>query len=385
MIPESLQLWLLMAVLITGVLLYMLMPLIRPRRDVEDTTREVYDINVYKDQLQEVERDLERGLLGETGAEATRTEIKRRLLAADAVVTKSAAGAQAKSGLILVAVLAIFVPVGALFTYLTLGSPNASDQPLASRAPALDPAEVERRENLTAAMAKLMEKLQANPNDVRGWSLLGRSYASLEQYAKSAEAYGRAYEQSGGDAQIGVDYAEALAFEARTVVPPKAVSVLQAVLIREPNEPKAHYYLALSKAQNGDGAGAMQGWVKLVEMSPSDAPWLSLVNQQITRAAEQFDLDPASFRSAGAKPSFPQSMPVAKQPPGPSRADMDAAATMTDDDRQQMIRSMVARLAARLQNEPGDKEGWQRLENAYRVLGETAKADAAAAKAAALP
>ncbi|MDH5488550.1 MAG: c-type cytochrome biogenesis protein CcmI, partial [Rhodospirillaceae bacterium] len=50
------------------------------------------------------------------------------------------------------------------------------------------------------------------------------------------------------------------------------------------------------------------------------------------------------------------------------------AQKMDGADQQEMIRSMVERLAARLQENPDDLEGWVRLERAYQVLGEAEKA-----------
>lgn len=387
MIPETMQLWLLMALLITPVLVYMLMPLIRPRRADTDTDdrREVYDINVYKDQLEEVERDLERGVLAPEMAEAARTEIKRRLLTADAATGQPAGPSETRPPMLLVVVLAVAVPVGAVLMYLNLGSPTLPDQPLSARAtppPEVDPKEVERRKNMIAAMAKLADKLQKKPDDLRGWVLMGRSHVALEQYAEAIDAYGRAYKLSGKDADIGVDYAEAMAFADGAAVPPAAIAVFQEVLAKAPMSPKARYYLSLSKAQQGDGVGAMQGWVDLAAMSPPDAPWMGLVNQQLDLASKRFGIARSAFRATdGTMKLFQQS----EQPPRPSRADVDAASQMTDQQRQQLIRTMVQRLADRLKENPDDKQGWLRLEKAYRVLGETAKADEAAAKAAALP
>jgi len=77
----------------------------------------------------------------------------------------------------------------------------------------------------------------------------------------------------------------------------------------------------------------------------------------------------------------------AKKPaaPAPTNADVRAAMGMSEGDRNKMIRSMVERLAAKMKENPEDKDGWVRLERAYRVLGETARADEAAAGAAKLP
>ena len=54
---------------------------------------------------------------------------------------------------------------------------------------------------------------------------------------------------------------------------------------------------------------------------------------------------------------------------------------MSPEQRSQMIRGMVASLAAKLEANPDDAEGWRRLARAYQVLGEDEKAKDASAKA----
>jgi cytochrome c-type biogenesis protein CcmH len=66
---------------------------------------------------------------------------------------------------------------------------------------------------------------------------------------------------------------------------------------------------------------------------------------------------------------------------GPSASDVAAAAQMSEKDRGEMVRGMVARLASRLKENGSDFEGWQRLMRAYMVLGERDKAQTAAADA----
>src|SRR5437868_11742610 len=90
-------------------------------------------------------------------------------------------------------------------------------------------------------------------------------------------------------------------------------------------------------------------------------------------------------RTAGIAPP-PEATPPAGPAAGgaPSAADVEAVQAMSPAERQAMIRGMVDRLAARLDANPDDAEGWQRLARAYAVLGETEKAEAAAARAAAL-
>ncbi|MFB3134375.1 MAG: hypothetical protein ACE1Y3_01430 [Rhodospirillales bacterium] len=140
--------------------------------------------------------------------------------------------------------------------------------------------------------------------------------------------------------------------------------------------------------------GALQEWVDLRVLSPPDAPWGPVLQQQIKTAARALGIDPATEEPspgavalAGARAPFrgpAPGAPPAATPAGPSRADREAAARMSDEERAAMIRSMVQRLADRLAENPGDREGWLRLARAYEVLGETEKAGEARARAEAL-
>ena len=87
----------------------------------------------------------------------------------------------------------------------------------------------------------------------------------------------------------------------------------------------------------------------------------------------------ASMPTAPTAPAAP--MAPAAGMPGPSAADIAAAAKMKPDAQNEMIRSMVARLADRLKQDGNDIAGWERLLRAYMVLGDHDKAKAAAADA----
>lgn len=395
MSTEMLQLWGAVAVLCMAVLGILLPSMIRKRTQVP-AQREAYDIKIYKDQLEEVERDIERGLLADDQATATRTEIKRRMLAAaDAGSTEEARYSLAeKTNWSLVSFVAVALPLGAIVLYLGLGDPSLPDQPLAGRDMSEAIVDTQRRTELSNSVAQLVERLKSKPDDVRGWILLGRSYEMLERYDDAARALEKAYMISGESSDIGSAYGEALTLAAKSTVTTKAMKVFETVLTDEPTDTKARYYLGMRKAQQGDIKGALQDWVDLAALSPENAPWMEIVSDQIERAAQETGVDPQSVtpsletRELAAKLRIELNespIPATGQTSGPTREDMEAASQMTEDDRAAMIRSMVDRLANRLTENPNDKEGWIRLERAYRVLGETAKADEAAARIAELP
>ena len=150
----------------------------------------------------------------------------------------------------------------------------------------------------------------------------------------------------------------------------------------------------MGRATAGDARGGREDRVALRVLSPPDAPWGPVRQRQIKTAARALDIDPATVEPspgaaalAGARPPSrgpAPGTPPATSPAGPSRADMEAAARMSDEERAAMIRSMVQRLADRLEENPGDREGWLRRARTYEVLGATEKAGEARARAEAL-
>lgn len=203
--------------------------------------------------------------------------------------------------------------------------------------------------------------------------MLGRSYGVLGRYDKAVVALEHAERLSGGDADVSAMLAEHRVFAAGGVVSPAAVAAFEAVLATNPKQPAARFYLALARAQAGEYRAALDGWVALARESPADAPWMPTLREQIAEVSGALGAAVPADLAGGVA-----------EAPGPSADDIAAAAAMSGDEQTAMIRGMVARLAARLEDEPDDLEGWRRLGRSYGVLGEAELAKEAYARAAAL-
>jgi len=352
--------------LTAGAVAAIIVPLVR-RRGTIATPRAAFDRAVYRDQLAEIDRDRERGILDSEQARAARIEVERRLLATDE--TGEAAAAAAPVGWVGALAIAAVTAVLAVTLYLRLGAPELPDQPLASRHDATSPGD------LPAVVDALAARLKERPEDGQGWLLLARSQASLQRWQESAASYQRALALTNAP-EAAAGYGEMLVVAADGVVTPAARSAFAAALSRDPSNPPARFYLALGDAQAGKAREAVDAWARMADEAPAGAPWLPLVRRHIEETAREAGIAlPAN--STGAKSTDPGAA-------GPSAADIEAAQAMTPEQRQAMIRTMVERLAARLESNPDDAEGWHRLARAYTVLGEAEKAAAAEARAAAL-
>jgi len=291
-------LWIAVAALILGALALLLTPLARCK-PAATAGRVDYDISVYRDQLKELERDRERGFLDEAEAEAAGIEIRRRLLAADSG-EDAGKSADPKSNIIIMVIIAVALPLGAFFMYLSLGQPGVRDYPLAGRADETSPA-ISRQDQ--EMVAQLAERLRQNPNDQKGWLLLGHSFMAMEQYADAVKAYRKALEVGDPRLDIALNYAEALVFSSDAVaMPDEAVRIFKRIRADAPREPKSRYYLGLNMARTGDLQGAVQEWVDLRALSSGDAPYMGMLEEQINNTAKELKIDPASVKPSPETP-----------------------------------------------------------------------------------
>jgi len=365
------------AVMTAAVVAAVAWPLLR-RPGAPAAKRVDYDLAVYRDQLDEIERDRERGLLDDAEAAAARVEVQRRMLAAaDAAATAEAP--PPVPARVLAGGLAAGLSVVAFVLYFTLGSPDVPNFPFAGRgvdsqtAGGADPEHGE----IAAMAAKLAARLKDNPGDLQGWILLARTYTAVGDFPNAVAASLRALELSGGRVDLAALHGEALVQAADGRVTADALRLFDDVVAADPLNPQARYYIGLALAQQNRVPEALQAWVDLRALAPADAPWLDVVNEQIARAETDLKLAAGAVKPSASAVALAKQRPpptAAASPSGPSAADMEAAAQMSAADRSQMIRTMVERLAERLKDNPNDLEGWQRLAQSYRVLGETEKA-----------
>jgi len=356
----------------------LLVPLILRRRAA--ASRDAYNLAVYRDQLAEIERDIGRGVLDPGDAEAAKAEIGRRILALTPATTEASAS---RTPLAVATTAILLLPIAAWTIYWQVGSPDLLDEPRTMRTAAAPHADI------GAALNQLTAHLETHPDDLKGWLLLGRTDLDLRHYAEAAEAYRHAADLSGHNPEIMGDWGEAQLLAAGGTVTPQAREAFEAALADPESAPRSRYYLALADMQAGDARKALQEWVDLEADSPEGAAWLPLLRDRIASAAKSLGIDPATLKTSSGAPrrtaAGPPAQSPAAMPPSAAVEEMDkTTANATPEQRQAMIEAMVARLAARLEKEPGDVAGWTQLGRSYMVLNQPDKARDAFARAARL-
>jgi len=270
-------LWLLFAAVTAATIAYILRTVLGEGK--AHGSREA-GIAVYQDQLEELDRDVEKGILPATEAASARIEISRRLLAAADNEADEPGIIRAGRGKILLTAIAGVLPLCVLATYLAMGSPGLPGQPYAERLEQpLDQLPVE------GLVARLEEQLKQEPDDATGWRLIAPIYMQLGRYSDAINAFGTVMQLEGRDADALAGLGEALTLSGDGMVPPPARQAFEAALGEDPAHPRARFYLALAKAQRGDIADALADWKVLLAEAPEGAPWVAAVEAQV-RAAE---------------------------------------------------------------------------------------------------
>jgi cytochrome c-type biogenesis protein CcmH len=353
-------LWFGLALMTAAAVLAVLWPLSRRRRELRSGS----DVAVYRDQLEEIERDRAAGLIADNEAAGAKVEVSRRLLAAadaPAAPAGNAAATTRRRRAVAVAAL-VALPLGAVGLYLALGSPLLPDQPLAARL-----AEARANQSMESLIAQVEAHLAQRPDDGRGWEVIAPIYLRLGRFDDAVKARRNALRLNGDSAERQAALGEALVFGANGVVTAEAKSAFEKAVALDPAHVQARYFLGLAAEQDGDRTRAATTWRALIESAPPDAPWVEFVRGALAR------VEGAAGASAGAAGAGAGS--------GPSEEQVAASSELSPEQRKLMIQGMVDRLAERLNRDGSDVEGWLRLVRSYMVLGQADKARAAAADA----
>ncbi|MCO4824474.1 MAG: c-type cytochrome biogenesis protein CcmI [Pacificibacter sp.] len=349
------MIWAFFILLGLAAVILMSMPLLRYKGSMVTSSQATPAILL--DQLGEIARDLERGIISEAEAKAAEREIKRRILQ-ESRRAKVASSRTTKEGRKTLLFSIVLVPTLAIGYYAYMGSPEISGIAYAERT-----AEREEAAKIDELATKLFNQLSndSKGGQSEGWMLLGETYSKMGQYEAAANAFAIVSKRPEASSGVFSMLGEVLIFAEQGIVTPPAEAAIDKALALDPNNPAGIYYKAVSLSQSGASEQAYDLLVSTLNNLDGFYPWMETFVIEANRIGSEINKARISLASFAPMMSAP----------GPTGEDIANAESMTDEDRQAFIRSMVERLATRLEVEPEDLDGWMRLGNAYTVLGET--------------
>ena len=286
-----------------------------------------HDLAVYKQQLQEIDEEKARGLLGDAEFKSARIEISRRILAASDLTESG--GIAANSSPLVPYVMISLLATLTMGLYLVYGSPQLRDQPLSARVSPDGTPPIE------LLVARVEERLRARPDDGAGWGVIAPVYMRLGRYADAASAFGKVIEFLGETPDRLGDMGEALVYASDGTVGDAARETFRKAQAKDPSNARAGFWLGVADEQSGKFAEAAGAYRKLIE-SGLPANVEAVIKQRLAGVEARLNVDTT---------------------PSPNA------------DQAAMIDGMVSGLAERLKANGSDLEGWLKLMRAYTVLG----------------
>lgn len=286
------------ALMVVIALSFILPPLLQPNdksSSKDESSRKDANLAVYRDQLAELESDLEHGLINQEQRDQDREELERRVLE-DLSSTKQEEAKPSKrpvDGRGFVYALALSIPLVATALYLQIGHPSAmSLSPKSTRIasesseePTLPQGDEQRsQQDIEANVAALAKRLEENPDDLQGWIMLGRSYMSFEKYSDASAAYAKASALKPNDPDLLADYAYALAMANGRQLQGQPVELINKALKLDPENMKALELAGNAAFQANDYRRALGYWETLLRKLPPKSEVATRLSERIEEA-----------------------------------------------------------------------------------------------------
>ena len=268
--------WILMALFAVAALAFVLPALLARGGRAGSPAGDAANIAIYRDQLRELDADLAAGTLLREQHDEARREIEGRML--DDVRAESPTAPAAGPGRGSALAVGIALPLVAALLYFAVGNPGAL-----APVPAGGEHEVTVQQ-IEGMVERLAARLKESPEDVKGWTMLGRSYAVLDRFPEAVAAYENAIKRSAPDAQLLADYADALAMsQGRTLMGAPEKIIAQALQL-DPDNVKALALAGTVAFQKKDFKGAIAHWERILKVVPPDSDMAESTRDSIADA-----------------------------------------------------------------------------------------------------
>jgi cytochrome c-type biogenesis protein CcmH len=305
------------------------------------TEPEAYEVDVYKAQLTEFNREEDRGMIEKTDAQSARTEMTRRLLKANRQARK---GADAGKTAGWFAPVAAAIAIGAFGVYVLAGSPSLADQ-----APDKKMSTPSEEQALKIETETLESRVRENSGDVGAWARLGPAYFKAGELEKAAGAFRKVIELKAETEETLLGLAETLIFGNNGDVSLAAKEALNAAILKNPKSGRGRLWLAMAAEQAGKKDDAQKTYREMLN-DDLTGPLRRMVTERL-----------AGLSATPAQLGAPHGSSSENAPKGHEGG----------------IPGMVDKLAERLKTSGGSLENWVMLIRSYYVLKEEAKAQEA--------
>lgn len=268
------------ALLVVTALAFVLPPLLRKEQAAgAHLQRDELNLAVLRDQLRELDADLQAGAIEPAAYESARHELERRV--AEEVKPEAVGQVKRADKRWAAIVVGVMVPVLSIAIYSAIGSPAAFDpaqQAANQNAHEITPEQIE---GMVEALAK---RLQNEPDNAEGWLMLARSYNALGRFGEASEAYARLVQLIPNNADLFADYADTLAMAKNRSLQGEPEKLIDRALAIDPKNIKAIALSGSAAFDRKDYAAAVERWQKIMPLVAPDSDIARSISGSIAEA-----------------------------------------------------------------------------------------------------
>ena len=282
--------------MVAAALAWILVPLLRGTTTAR-ITGEASNVAVLRDQLRELESDLRNGTISRENYDLARQDLERRALEESKNPARTVASMPSRAGALTAAIVAGALPIAAMLIYVALGNFDAfSSSATAGGRHDVSPEQI-------AKMIKELEgRLENDPGNADGWSILARTYYQLNRFPEATRAYEHATALRPDDAQLLADYADALAAAQGGTLQGKPLELVARALAADPTQWKALALAGTEAFDRKDYAKAVAYWERMKASVPSGSQFAQSVDASIAEARELGGLKTTTAAAAAPAP-----------------------------------------------------------------------------------
>ena len=299
--------WIISAILVFIALAFIL-PSLRNRNAIHDASRE-QNIAIAQEQLADLESRFEQGEVSQEDYESSRDEHEQALFNdiknsdnhSSIATTKTSKMSLLGSTLILLLIPAISIPLylktGSLGFTTLLDSKQAAQQIKKSNVPM----KADGTPDIDQMVAGLQKKMDANPDNAKGWYMLGRSYMVLKRYPEAAKAFESASKLQPDSADAMLSLADALSMSSQGQLAGRPTELVNKALKLDPQNLTALWLSGMAARQQGNYLDAITQWNKVLPLIIDKPEDTTEVNRLISEAKSQLSPELQEDLAKGAK------------------------------------------------------------------------------------
>ena len=311
------------AAMVAAALAWILVPLLRGAA-VAGVTGEASNVAVLRDQLRELETDLRHGTISRENYDLARQDLERRALDESKNPVRTVASVPSRAGALTAAIVAGALPIAAMLIYVALGNFDAFSRGATAGRHDVSP------EQIAKMIKELEARLEKDPGNAEGWSILARTYYQINRFPEATRAYEHAAALNPNDAQLLADYADALAAAQGGTLQGKPLELVTRALAADPTQWKALALAGTEAFDRKDYAQAVVYWERMKASVPPGSQIAQSVDASIAEARELGGLKAAALPASPAIAKGPAAATsTAAKAPVPGSSAGTVAGTVT--------------------------------------------------------